>query len=177
MAKVQNRRKPPVKKRQPLKKRKEAPRESEPNEQTQNTFESAYMSGGQLNWRNTMKPVRFAMLDARAGFVLLLTLLHLRPWTLVTAMITTFIFHIAEKNGLTFYAALRTVRRLFVGPMRPRIIWTQNTKMVDYAALSPYPIPGTHEPRLPVSLGAGKRKTGSRSTKMQQNTKKPVNER
>ena len=181
MAKVQNRRKPLPKKRQPTKEREETQRGSVANEQTQDSFGSNYMNGGQLNWRDTMKPVRFAMLDARAGLILLLTLLHLRPWTLITAITTTLIFHICEKYGLTFYAALRALRRLFVGPMRPRIIWTQNTKMIDYALSSPYPIPGTFEPVLPSAAGKEKTKFGTKptknATKTSQSTKKSVNDR
>ncbi len=84
------------------------------------------------HWRNSMKPVRFFALDARAAAPFALLLMHFRISTLVFALVVTIAFWIAERAGLTFSAALRRLRLAIIGPRRPRLIWTAHRRMVDY---------------------------------------------
>lgn len=84
------------------------------------------------HWRNSMKPVRFFALDARAAIPVVLLLVHFRPYTLGFAVIVMIVFLIAERAGLTFSAALRWVRSQFIGPRRPRIGATRFRRMTDY---------------------------------------------
>lgn len=72
-------------------------------------------------WRNTMLPVRIYVADARVLIPVLVVLGHLRLWTLYLAMADIVVFAVLEWLGLTFPAAMRTVRRWIVGSRRPAI--------------------------------------------------------
>ena len=72
-----------------------------------------------IHWRNTQKPVRFFMLDARASVAVLLFLVHMRLWTLVLAIVIMLVFWFFERRGLTFAASLRALRCWMVGTRRP----------------------------------------------------------
>ncbi len=85
-----------------------------------------------LHWRNTMKPARFFALDARAAAPFFLVLLHARSWTFALAILTTIVFLVAERRGLTFEAAIRAVRSWIVGNHRPAVIFTDKRGMTEY---------------------------------------------
>lgn len=72
-----------------------------------------------IHWRNTQKPVRFFILDARASLAVLLFLLHMRLWTFVVAILIMMVFWFLERRGLSFAASLRAVRSWIVGHHRP----------------------------------------------------------
>ena len=84
------------------------------------------------HWRNTMRPVRFFNFDARAAFPFLLLLLHARWSTLFLVTLSTFIFWILEKNGLTFGAAMRRLRLFFSGDERPALMSFKRRRLRDY---------------------------------------------
>lgn len=71
------------------------------------------------HWRNSMRPVRFFMLDARASICFLVLLVYARTSTIIITIIVTIIFRLLEKKGLTFPAALRAFRQWIVGKNRP----------------------------------------------------------
>lgn len=83
------------------------------------------------HWRNTMKPVRFFQFDARAGFFVVLVLVHARLWTLIVLILVLLVFYLLERKGLSFVAALRALRRWLIGPRRPAWIWTRRRKLLD----------------------------------------------
>lgn len=83
------------------------------------------------HWRNTMKPVRFFIFDARAGFFVILLLVHARLWTLSLLITVLSVFYILERKGLSFAAALRAMRVWILGPTRPAWIWTRRRKLRD----------------------------------------------
>ncbi len=83
------------------------------------------------HWRNTMKPVRFFQFDARAGFFIILVLVHARLWTLGLTIAVSLIFWILERKGLSFAAAIRAIRMWFVGPNRPAWIYSRRRKLLD----------------------------------------------
>jgi len=87
---------------------------------------------GDWHWRNSMRPVRFFMMDARAAIAFFLFLMHMRVWTLVTAVVVMTIFWILERKGLTFDAAMRALRSWFLGGNRPALLWTRKRRMIDY---------------------------------------------
>ncbi len=91
------------------------------------------MADGEItwHWRNTMKPVRFFIFDARIGFFLLVVLVHFRLWTLALFGIFLGIFWIFERKGLSFAAASRAIRLWFIGRYRPAWIFTRRRKMID----------------------------------------------
>lgn len=85
-----------------------------------------------VHWRNTMKPIRFFSLDARAALPLLVCVFQLRIYTIVAAVIVISIFWFAERKGLTFEASLRAFRVFVIGPKRGRLLFTKKRKMIEY---------------------------------------------
>ena len=84
------------------------------------------------HWRNTMRPVRFFNMDARAGVPYFMLLIYARPITLVFVLITTVTFKIMEKRGLTFPAALRAFRLWLFGDERPGWLTIRRRTMKDF---------------------------------------------
>ncbi len=84
-----------------------------------------------FHWRNTMKPVRFFAFDARAGFFVVLLLMHARLWTLLLLIAVFLLFWMLERKGLSFASALRAARLWLVGKYRPAWIWTRRRKLLD----------------------------------------------
>lgn len=84
------------------------------------------------HWRNTMRPVRFFNLDARAGLPFIVLVFYARPVTIGITAITVFIFRFLEKKGLTFPAAMRALRVWFLGPNRPGLASFRRRYMRDY---------------------------------------------
>ena len=84
------------------------------------------------HWRNTMRPVRFFNMDARAGVPYFMLLVYARPVTLVFVLITTFTFKLMEKRGLTFPAALRAFRVWLFGDERPAWLAMRRRTMKDF---------------------------------------------
>lgn len=84
------------------------------------------------HWRNSMRPVRFFNIDARAAIPFLLLLVYFRPITLFLAFLSTIIFIALEKRGLTFPSALRALRSWINGQHRPAWPAVRRRKFVDY---------------------------------------------
>jgi intracellular multiplication protein IcmT len=84
------------------------------------------------HWRNSMRPVRFFAMDARAAISFLLLLVYFRWVTFFLAVGSTIIFIALEKRGLTFVAALRNLRSWILGPNRPAWISLRRRRLVDY---------------------------------------------
>jgi intracellular multiplication protein IcmT len=84
------------------------------------------------HWRNTMKPVRFFMLDARVAIFLMLFILHMRLWTIGLFLVVSLFFGMLEKRGLVFSAAMRTFRTWLLGKRRPAWLWLRKRKFHDY---------------------------------------------
>ncbi len=86
----------------------------------------------QWHWRNSMKPVRFFNIDARAAIPWLLMLIYFRWITFFISISVTTILLIVEKKGLVLPSALRAVRVWFLGPVRPSVIGIHKRKFIDY---------------------------------------------
>src|ERR1043166_5925824 len=86
-----------------------------------------------IHWRNSMKPVRFFFMDARAAWPFLLALLHLRVYTIIFAALTTMLFYFLEVRGMSFVAALRAFRVWIVTKKRPAVRHSEIPRMVDFA--------------------------------------------
>ena len=84
------------------------------------------------HWRNTMKPVRFFNLDARAAIPFCLLLVYARLVTLILCIVSTIIFRFLERKGMTFPAALRTLRLKITGPDRPAWVTLRHRVMRDF---------------------------------------------
>lgn len=84
------------------------------------------------HWRNTMRPVRFFNLDARAALPFAVLLVYARPITLFLTIIITMIFRYLEQKGLTFPAAVRALRVWVIGRNRPGWVSYRHRRLVDY---------------------------------------------
>ncbi len=87
----------------------------------------------QLNWhwRNTMRPILFFNLDARAILPFCAIIFYARLITLFLAVATTVIFWIVSKMGLTLPAALRRLRSIIVGARRPALRLTKHRRFFE----------------------------------------------
>lgn len=84
------------------------------------------------HWRNTMRPVRFFALDARAALPFFVLLVYARPITFaITATVVVF-FWLLERRGLTFPSALRSIRVWLVGDRRPGWFAYIHRRMRDF---------------------------------------------
>ncbi len=88
----------------------------------------------QLNWhwRNSMRPVLFFNLDARAVLPLCALLFYARLVTLFLACSIIAIFYVVQKMGLTFPSALRKLRGVITGPLRPALNAMRRRRFIEY---------------------------------------------
>lgn len=84
------------------------------------------------HWRNSMKPVRFFIFDARLALFFLVFILHMRMWTFGLFLFFCFFFWFLERRGLVFSAALLTFRTWILGKRRPAWLWIRKRKFHDY---------------------------------------------
>ncbi len=84
------------------------------------------------HWRNTMRPVRFFNLDARAALPFASLLVYARYSTLFITIAVTIIFWLFERRGLTFPSALRAIRVFLIGRDRPGWVAYRRRRMKDY---------------------------------------------
>lgn len=84
------------------------------------------------HWRNSMRPVRFFGLDARAAIPFFILLFHFRLITLAVTIMITVVFVVMEQRGLSFPSSLRAFRRWLLGQRRPGWISLRRRRMVDY---------------------------------------------
>lgn len=84
------------------------------------------------HWRNSMRTVRFLGFDARAALPLPLLLVYARLSTIILTIMVLVLFRYLERKGLTFPAALRTLRSTIIGNDRPGWIKAENKKFLDY---------------------------------------------
>ena len=66
-------------------------------------------------WRDTMRPVRFYMIDARLLVLLVLWLFVPTWWTTGAAVLAVAALRVAEARGYRLHAALRRVRAWSAG--------------------------------------------------------------
>ena len=83
------------------------------------------------HWRNTMKPARFFKFDARAGYAVLILLLHFRTYTLAAVVLFLVFTWLLERQGLSMASAYRAFRSWICGPYRPPYWATKRRRMID----------------------------------------------
>ena len=84
------------------------------------------------HWRNSMKPVLFFGVDARAAIPLFVLLFYFRLVTFIIAICSTLLFVALEKRGLSFPCALRAFRSWLNGRNRPAWTVLRQKRFVDY---------------------------------------------
>lgn len=83
------------------------------------------------HWRNTTRPLRFFGMDSRAALPYLILLPYARPITLVFCILSTVIFLVLEKHGLTFPSAIRALRSTLVGDKRYALARIRRRRLKD----------------------------------------------
>lgn len=97
--------------------------------------------GRQALWRETMRPARFLVFDARLIVAVGLMLFHIRIWTIALLLTAAGLLFFFEKwLGLDVPNIVRWVRAKFSGRLRPARRRIDRRSMVDFAfeARSPY---------------------------------------
>lgn len=84
------------------------------------------------HWRNSGKPIRFFIADARSFTATFFFLIHARPWTFALALFVMMLFWFMERRGLSFHASLRGVRSWFLGIRRPAASRRVIRRWTDY---------------------------------------------
>lgn len=76
------------------------------------------------NWRDTARPARFLMLDARVTPVIMLFLLHITWWTFFTMVAVLLFFTGIERYGFSVVTFFRFLRSWIAGKRRiSRNLW------------------------------------------------------
>ena len=76
------------------------------------------MDPSEVAWRDTMRPVRFYMIDARLLVLLTVWLFLPAWWTTAVVLLAITAFRIAESRGYRFRAGLRAFRAASAGRRR-----------------------------------------------------------
>ncbi len=79
---------------------------------------SRNLYGEACYWRATMQPARMFLWDARLAPVVLLTMLHLRLWTVCLAAIVLIAGLVLQSRGMSPPSALRRIRAALAGRRR-----------------------------------------------------------
>lgn len=78
------------------------------------------------HWRDSARPAKFFIVDAKAAFPVMLFLLHIRWWTLIIGIATMLFFTILNRFGYSVEVFLRIIRSFFAGPRKLAIPWWTN---------------------------------------------------
>lgn len=75
------------------------------------------------NWRDSARPARFFIIDAKAAFPILLFLLHIKIWTFILALIITLFFSMLNRFGYTTEVFFRSMRSFLAGNRKIAVPW------------------------------------------------------
>jgi len=89
-----------------------------------------------IHWRDTMRPARFFMLDARASIGIFIFLVHFSLWTIVVAILFMALFWMLEQRGLSYNAAMRRFRSWLCGDVRPAVSSKARSRFADFGDLT-----------------------------------------
>ena len=81
------------------------------------------------HWRDSARPARFFMIDARSALPCLLFLMHIRWWTLWFFLGVTVFFAILERFGYTMTVFGRIIRSVLAGPRKLCRPWWREDKL------------------------------------------------
>ena len=86
---------------------------------------------GRALWRDTMRPVRFYVIDARLLVLLTVWLFVPAWWTTAAVILAVAALRVAESRGYRLHAALRAVRARLAG-RRPALHAGRTRRFVDF---------------------------------------------
>lgn len=75
------------------------------------------------HWRDSARPVRFFMWDAKTAFPLVLFLIHMKLWTLFLSLGVMCFFTILNYYGFSIEVFGRSFRTILAGPRKMVEAW------------------------------------------------------
>lgn len=75
------------------------------------------------HWRDSARPMKFFIWDARAAIPMLLVMLHPQWWTLIAAIVAMTFFSLLNRYGFTPMVFLRWLRSTIAGPRKLAVPW------------------------------------------------------
>jgi hypothetical protein len=76
------------------------------------------MFGTPLHWRETHRQPRFLMFDGRIVVLILLTVMHIRVWTIALTVLAIAVLWFFDRKGVSADSILRFLRAAIVGRRR-----------------------------------------------------------
>lgn len=93
--------------------------------------------GSPLYWRETHKQPRFLVFDGRVVLPILLSILHMRLWTVILAVVILGVLFFFDRKGISTDSILRYLRATFVGKRRTARGVDAERSFVDYGFETP----------------------------------------
>jgi len=84
------------------------------------------------HWRNSYRPVKFFFLDWPIGVILMMSLMHVRVWTMTIDVLAICLGLYMRHIGLGLPAAIRAFRAWFAGAYRPALPYSKIRRLVDF---------------------------------------------
>lgn len=81
------------------------------------------MPSPSAHWRDSARPAKFFIIDAKAAFPVLLFLVHISMWTFIVAALATFFFTLLNRFGYSVEVFLRYFRTFVGGSRKMAIPW------------------------------------------------------
>lgn len=81
--------------------------------------------GVSAHWRDSARPAKFFIIDAKAAFPVFLFLLHIKLWTFIIAVLATLFFTMLNRFGYSVEVFLRYGRSFIAGRRKMAIPWWQ----------------------------------------------------
>lgn len=75
------------------------------------------------HWRDSARPAKFFVIDARAVFPVFFCLLHIRIWTMALALVATAFFATLNRYGFTPQVFGRWLRAFLAGKRKMATPW------------------------------------------------------
>ena len=96
------------------------------------------MSLSELNWRDSYRPARLSIIDARIVLLILPTMVHLRWYTVtVTVIVAAALYYFERRREMLVPGALRMMRFWIAGDIRPARPRTKRRPMLDFGRVGP----------------------------------------
>lgn len=84
------------------------------------------------HWRNSYRPVKFFFLDWPIGVILMISLMHVRVWTMTIDVLAICLGLYMRHIGLGLPQAIRATRAWFAGSYRPALPYWKVRRPVDF---------------------------------------------
>lgn len=80
-------------------------------------------ASSEAHWRDSARPAKFFIFDAKAAFPMFLFLIHIKLWTFIVALSAMMFFTILNRFGFSVEVFLRWLRTFLAGPRKIVTPW------------------------------------------------------